>query len=50
MRKYVDENLKKFKYYNSPKGITLEKLEQIIEVATIDGYKLFVVDTFSRIQ
>lgn len=49
MEKYVRTNLSKFKYYNSPNGITLQKLEQIIEVSAMEGYKLFVVDTFSRI-
>lgn len=47
---YIRDNLQKFKYYNKPNWITLESLEQIIEVSAMDGYKLFVVDTFSRIQ
>lgn len=50
MEDYINENLNRFKYYNSPNWITLQKLEQIIEVASMDGYQLFVVDTFSRIQ
>ena len=50
MENYINENLKKFKYYNKPNWITLEKLEQIIEVSAMDGYQLFVIDTFSRIQ
>ena len=50
MDNYIQENLKKFKYYNKPNWITLEKLEQIIEVSAMDGYQLFVIDTFSRIQ
>lgn len=50
LEKYINTNLNKFRYYNSPNWITLQKLEQIIEVASMDGYKLFVIDTFSRIQ
>ena len=50
MEGYINSNLNKFKYYNSPNWITLPKLEQIIEIAAMDGYQLFVVDTFSRIQ
>ena len=50
MEAYINSKLQQFKYYNSPNGITLQHLEQIIEVAAMDGYKLFVVDTFSRIQ
>lgn len=50
MEDYINKNLSKFKYYNSPNWITLQKLEQIIEVASMDWYKFFVVDTFSRIQ
>ena len=50
MKRYVDTNLNKFKYYNSPNGIWLDRLKQIIEVATMDWYRLFVIDTFSRIH
>lgn len=50
MDNYIQENLKKFKYYNKPNWITLEKLEQIIEVSAMEWYQLFVIDTFSRIQ
>lgn len=50
MEGYINSNLNKFKYYNSPNWITLPKLEQIIEIGAMDGYQLFVVDTFSRIQ
>ncbi len=50
MEEYINRNLSKFKYYNSPNGIWLQKLEQIIEVAAMDWYKLFVIDTFSRIH
>ena len=49
MEKYVNEKLNQFKYYNSPNWITLPKLKQIIEVSAMDGYQLFVIDTFSRI-
>lgn len=50
MERYINENLDKFKYYNSPNWISLQKLEQIIEVASLDWFQLFVVDTFSRIH
>lgn len=50
LENYVNNNLNKFKSYNSPNWISLQKLEQIIEVSAMDGYKLFVVDTFSRIH
>ena len=50
MEEYVRSNLQKFQYYNSPNWISLQKLEQIIEIAALDGFQLFVVDTFSRIH
>ena len=50
MKRYIDEKLAKFKYYNSPNWISLQRLEQIIEIWAIEWYKLFVVDTFSRIH
>ena len=50
MKNYVTTNLNKFKYYNSPNWISLERLEQIIEVWALDGFQLFVIDTFSRIH
>lgn len=50
MENFICDNLNKFKYYNKPNWITLEKLEQIIEVSAMEGYQLFVIDTFSRIQ
>ena len=50
MENYINNNLSKFQYYNSPNWISLQKLEQIIEVAAIDGFKFFIVDTFSRIH
>ena len=50
MEEYINKCLSKFKYYNSPNGISLHKLEQIIEVSAMDWFKFFVVDTFSRIH
>ena len=50
MERRVSDNLEKYKYYNSPNWITLQKLEQIIEVSALEWYKLFVVDSFSMIQ
>lgn len=50
MTKFVSDNLKKYKYYSSPNWISLQKLEQTIEVSAIDWYKLVVVDSFSMIH
>lgn len=50
LENYVNTSLSKFKFYNSPTGISLQKLEQVIEVAAMDWFKFFVVDTFSRIH
>lgn len=50
MENFIRDNLAKFKYYNKPNWISLEKLEQIIEVSAMEWYQLFVIDTFSRIQ
>lgn len=50
MDNFIRDNLAKFKYYNKPNWISLEKLEQIIEVSAMEWYQLFVIDTFSRIQ
>lgn len=50
MESYINSNLDKFKYYNSPNWITLQRLEQVIEISALEWYQLFVVDTFSRIQ
>lgn len=50
LEKYVNDNLKEFQYHNSPNGIEMSRLEQIMEVAAIDGYKLFVIDSFSMIK
>lgn len=50
MERYINDNLNKFKYYNSPNWITLPRLKQIIEISALEWYQLFVIDTFSRIQ
>ena len=50
MAQYVSENLDTYKYYSNPNWISLQKLEQIIEVSAIEWYQLFVVDSFSMIQ
>ena len=50
LENYINTNLNKFKYYNSPNGISLPRLEQIIEVAAMDWHQFFVIDTFSRIH
>lgn len=50
MKNYIEDKLNKFKYYNSPNWISLQRLEQVIEIWAIEWYKLFVVDTFSRIH
>lgn len=50
MDEYVKANLEKFDYYNNPNGIKLEDLIKLIEAKAIEWYKLFVVDTFSKIE
>lgn len=50
MANYVSDCLNKYSYYSSPNGISLPKLEQIIEVCAMDGYKLIVIDSFSMIS
>lgn len=50
MEDYINKMLNKFEYYNSPSWITLQKLEQTIEIAAIRWFKFFVIDTFSRIE
>ena len=50
MEAYITRSLSKFEYYNSPNGISLPRLEQIIEIASLQWFKLFVIDTFSRIH
>lgn len=47
---YVNRMLNKFDYFNSPNWISLQKLIQEIEVKSIQWYKFFVIDTFSRIS
>ena len=50
MAKFVSSNLSKYKYYNNPNWVSLQKLQQIIEVSAMDGYKLIVIDSFSMIE
>ena len=40
MKDYIEDKLNKFKYYNSPNWISLQKLEQVIEIWAIEWYKL----------
>lgn len=48
--RYVDERLKKFAYYNSPKWISLNELVNVISQKAMEWFELFVVDTFSKIE
>lgn len=50
MEQYVTENLNKYKYYNSPNWISLQKLEQVISVVALEWVKLVVIDSFSMIH
>lgn len=50
IERYVNEQLNKYAYLSEPNGIDLDKLVQYIEIKAMDWYKLFVVDTFSRIH
>lgn len=50
IERYVNEQLNKYDYLSEPNGIDLDKLVQYIEIKAIEWYKLFVVDTFSRIH
>lgn len=50
MSDYVSDCLNRYKYYSSPNWISLNKLEQIIEVSAMDWYKLIVIDSFSMIH
>lgn len=50
MAKYVSENLNAYKYYSNPNWISLQRLEQIIEVSAMEWYKLIVIDSFSMIE
>jgi RecA-family ATPase len=46
----VNEQLNKYDYLNEPNWIDLDKLLKYIEIQALAWYKLFVVDTFSRIH
>ena len=46
----INENLKKFDYYNNPKWMKLEDLVNVISQKALEWYELFVVDTFSKIE
>ena len=50
LEKYVNEQLGKYDYLCEPKWISLENLIKYIEIQAIAWYKLFIVDTFSRIH
>ncbi|HPC34981.1 MAG TPA: DnaB-like helicase C-terminal domain-containing protein, partial [Candidatus Absconditabacterales bacterium] len=50
MNDYVQKNLKKFEYFNDPKGITLQELVELIQSKHNQGYGFFVLDTFSKID
>lgn len=50
IERYVNEQLNKYAYLSEPNGIDLDKLVQYIEIKAMEWYKLFVVDTFSRIH
>ena len=50
LTKYVNDMLKKFDYYNNPKGISLKDLDVLISEKALEWYKLFVIDSFSMIE
>ena len=50
MKKYIDNNLNKFDYINKPEWIELNELIKMIILKEKEWYKLFVIDTFSRIK
>lgn len=50
LERYVNAQLKKYDYLSEPRGISLENLIKYIEIKALEWYKLFVVDTFSRIR
>ena len=50
MAKYVSSNLSMYDYYSNPNWISLQKLQQIIEVSAMDWYKLIIIDSFSMIE
>jgi hypothetical protein len=49
MDDYVKTKLKQFDYHNSPKGMSLEWIIEMIISKEKEWYWLFVIDTFSRI-
>lgn len=49
MKKYVDEKLKQFEYYNEPNWMELDELVELILKKSEEGYWFIVVDTFSKI-
>ena len=49
MQDYVSQQLELYKYCSMPNWIGLPKLEQIIEVAAMDWFKLVIIDSFSMI-
>lgn len=50
LQDYVKKYLAKFKYYNNPKGETLEDLVDMIIKKNEEWYELFVLDSFSKIK
>lgn len=50
IERYVNDQLDKYDYLCEPKWIDLDKLLKYIEIQALAWYKLFVVDTFSRIH
>lgn len=50
MQEYVKKKLSQFDYYNNANWIELEDLIKLIQLKQLEWYKLFVVDTFSRIH
>ena len=50
MADYVTENLNRYKYYSNPWGLPLEAVELLIQEKAIEGFQLFVIDSFSMIQ
>lgn len=50
MKRFVSDRLSKYKYYNSPNWISMQRLSQVIEVAAMDWYKIIVIDSFSMIH
>jgi RecA-family ATPase len=50
LERYVNAKLNKYDYLCEPKWLSLENLIRYIEIKAMEWYKLFVVDTFSRIH